>query len=357
MSSNNMGETKEIQWIWPQRIPAGCMTMIAGPQDAKKSFYAAHLAACLTAGTDWPDGQTNANGKLRVGVLTNEGMVMHYEWRRRAVISGAFEPNLFFFPTAEQDDPTSHAPDLQTEFDDIVEAVTRYKFDVLIIDSLSGGHNLKENSAAMRKLLKPLSTAMPGVTTIVIHHARKQNENESAKMTLDRVRGSTTITQYCRSVIGLRPVGTNDSQEVVIKSNFGPKPPGMLVQIDGDAKTLDYYGLRFTETEPEEVVTKKLTAVDQAFDFIKEMTAGGPQKYTDLTRAGAAHTPRISESAIIRAGKRFAISKTPEGLWKVTEFELRVGGLNPDPETTSHSLSLPEVQIFPAPVPLTEEDV
>jgi putative DNA primase/helicase len=43
-----------IKWIWPERIAAGKMTIIAGDPGLGKSQLALHCAAVITHGGEWP---------------------------------------------------------------------------------------------------------------------------------------------------------------------------------------------------------------------------------------------------------------------------------------------------------------
>ena len=42
---------RPVRWLWPDRIPAGALTLLAGREDIGKSLVGVHLAAQLTRGT------------------------------------------------------------------------------------------------------------------------------------------------------------------------------------------------------------------------------------------------------------------------------------------------------------------
>ncbi|MBD3676301.1 MAG: AAA family ATPase [Planctomycetaceae bacterium] len=46
-------------WLWPQRIPRGKLTLLTGQGGDGKSIVAADLIARVTTGADWPDGSEN----------------------------------------------------------------------------------------------------------------------------------------------------------------------------------------------------------------------------------------------------------------------------------------------------------
>ncbi len=50
----------EIDWLWPERIAAGKLTLIAGAPDGGKSQIAAYIAATISNGGPWPFGEGKA---------------------------------------------------------------------------------------------------------------------------------------------------------------------------------------------------------------------------------------------------------------------------------------------------------
>jgi len=46
-----------VQWVWPGRIPAGKLTVIEGDPATAKSTMTLDLAARVTTGAAWPDGE------------------------------------------------------------------------------------------------------------------------------------------------------------------------------------------------------------------------------------------------------------------------------------------------------------
>jgi hypothetical protein len=46
-----------LQWFWPQRIPLGRVTLLAGDPGIGKSLLALDIAARASRGTPWPDEQ------------------------------------------------------------------------------------------------------------------------------------------------------------------------------------------------------------------------------------------------------------------------------------------------------------
>lgn len=264
----------DVQWAWPGWIPVGHLTLIAGAQGEGKSYLAARLAASVTGCTEeWPDGlhfgelEGWAAERLPGRVLLVETEEMRGVYAERWERMGVKAPWVIFGPGDE-----THLPDLLGEAEEIERLAHEEAVEAIIVDSLSGGHGLKETGAEMRQLLKRYS-AMAGrlnIPVIVVHHVRKKRELESTQVTLDRVRGSTTITQFCRSVIALHRLEDGDQTSPVrvesIKSTFcaPPEPFGF---------TVTDRGLVFGEA-PEAI--RPVTQQDKAADLLLTLLKSGP---------------------------------------------------------------------------------
>jgi hypothetical protein len=49
-----------VEWVWPGRIPAGKLTVIEGDPATAKSTMTLDLAARVTRGSTWPDGEAGS---------------------------------------------------------------------------------------------------------------------------------------------------------------------------------------------------------------------------------------------------------------------------------------------------------
>lgn len=49
-------EEKEVNWLWPNKIPAGAISMLVGPQGLGKTFLSIYMASVITCGGNWADG-------------------------------------------------------------------------------------------------------------------------------------------------------------------------------------------------------------------------------------------------------------------------------------------------------------
>jgi len=264
-----------VTWAWPGWIPIGHLSMLCGPQGVGKSWLAARLIATLTGCIEtWPDGEPFTGlppdgNPCKVLLVETEEMRGVYAERLEAM---KVAPHWVIFGPG---DPT-HVPDLMREADAIEQLARQEGAGAIVIDSLSGGHGMKEDGAEMRQLLKRYTgmAARLGIPIILVHHARKKGELEPVQMTLDRVRGSTTITQFCRSVVGLYRLGSiEDPVRVeIVKATFTAPPEPLGFSISSD-------GLTFGDPpEPERIETLE----EKAADLLQALLADGPLSSTVL---------------------------------------------------------------------------
>ena len=63
---------EKVEWLWPNRIPKGKLSLIVGDPGVSKSFLTIFLAAHVTTGKGWPDAPYRAIEKGSVVILSAE---------------------------------------------------------------------------------------------------------------------------------------------------------------------------------------------------------------------------------------------------------------------------------------------
>jgi len=293
-----------VRWAWPQWVPVGHVTLLVGPQVVGKSYLAANLAACFAGRVKtWPDGCT-VDGWQPGPVVLADTEEMRGATVERLLAMGVRDGDVFF-PAPGGD--LTYVPRLPDDVGLLAHLAEEHDCQGIIVDSLSGGHTLDENSAAMREVLQSL-VALAGrlqIPVIAVHHARKRSTFEPVRLTLDRVRGSSTITQFCRSVIGVYRLVDDPmapSRVESLKSSFGkpPEPFGFTITDDG---------MVFGDAPEEE---KPMTMTDRAVDSLEAQLRRQPQRYTELLPKAEAEG--ISKNTLYRARERLRVF-TLDGIW------------------------------------------
>lgn len=65
-------EMKELQWLWPQKLPKGHVSFFTGKPDCGKSLTLLDVVARVTTGANWPDGSINTHPPSRVLLAASE---------------------------------------------------------------------------------------------------------------------------------------------------------------------------------------------------------------------------------------------------------------------------------------------
>jgi len=290
----------KVAWAWPGWVPAGHLTLLVGPQGAGKSYLAARLVGTLAGDLPtWPDGQPFEGEAGPVVICETEELrgVFVERLDRMGVNRAGY---LFAFGL-------THTPDLLKE-DTVLEKLAQEQgARAIVVDSLSGAHRLDENKPKVRELLQRLAgmAARLRVPIVLVHHLRKKNLLEPVAVSLDRIRGSSTIPQFCRSVLAAYRLKEADPTAPVrleaIKSTFcaPPKPLGFTI---GDG------GLEFGEA-PE--LEKPESQLDRAIEFLQALLETGPVPWQEIDeeRQGAG----ISEPTLDRAKAKLKIVARREG--------------------------------------------
>ena len=270
-----LGSTK---WDWPGWLACGHLAIIAGSQEAGKSLTALHVAGCYTMGWDWPDG-TPFTGK-RGRVLWAEGESGQQINHDRCKAWG-IDPDKIILPGLEVEDFSLGNERHRARFWEIAR---REDVVTSIIDSLSGIHGKRESDAEMQQVIKPLANLARDIdkSLLLSHHLNKPIQGMADVLTLNRIRGSGTITQTARIVWGLDRPDVSDLEIrrlSVLKSNFGPKPDPIGFNVLPG-------GLEFTDAP--NVLRTVETQRGDAMDFLRDQLHNNPLLVEDVKQAAQA---------------------------------------------------------------------
>jgi hypothetical protein len=270
-----------IEWLWDSWIPKGVITMLVGDPDMGKSQIALYLAACVSNGIPWPDGTPSTPDGEPGPVLINDTESQQVLMAQR-IRQWGLEQDLIFTPGTPADPYRSFMLNDLKALAAIHAAVVLRGFRMVVVDSLSTakGDKVKEVEAEMMSLLSPWAGMArdTGVALVIIHHINKaRGEHE---VTLDRVRGSSSIAATARSVIAVdTPLPGDERRRLhVIKLNAAAKPAAL--------------GFRLTETGPEWCEAprrrQKETQVDVAVEFLKGILRPRPMLVGEIMRLAEA---------------------------------------------------------------------
>lgn len=219
---------KQVEWLWPGRLPANMLTLLEGDPGTGKSTLTMEIIACLTTGRALP-GADVRHPPMRVGMLSDEdnwGMVVV----PRLQAAGADLRKVLHFKGIRHGDyltPYSLS-DLATLRHDVV----KMNATVLVIDPLMaylGGNDMDSHrDQHVRGVLGPLVqwAEEDGITIIAIRHFSKGSAGGKA---IYRGGGSIGFTGQARAVLQTaeHPGGDGKFALAVAKCNLAPLAPSL----------------------------------------------------------------------------------------------------------------------------------
>lgn len=315
-------EPEKVAWLWWPRIPLGKITVLDGDPGNGKSVLTTDLAARLTVGRTFPDGQGCEAGGV---VLMNAEDGLADTIRPRLDAAGG-DPSrvrsLATIPVGEDGDERHLS--IPEDIPIIEEAIQATGAKLLIIDPLMAF--LSANTSAhkdqdVRRALAPLArmAERTGAAVVLVRHLNKAQGGSA----LYRGGGSIGIIGAARSglLVGQHP--EDEALRVLAgqKSNLAPMPDSLayrVVEATNGAARIEYRGVTevnanavlHTPADPEE-----RSATGEAMAFLRAELEDGPVTARVVQeRAGERD---ISASTLKRAKTGLSIKsvKESDGSW------------------------------------------
>lgn len=315
-------DLKPIEFLWPNWIPRGMLSMLGAVPGAGKSFVALDLCKRIIHGEPWPDGMDQMTGGQAciyvdaelVPQLTNE----------RAAAWGMNTSRLYLM-MPEPNDVIDLCSDLYR--DRLIEMCYAVQPALVVIDSLgsisSRGENAIEDVRAILSFLAGLAHDF-NIGLVLIHHLRKRNPMAMLDLiSIDDFRGSSHIIAMSRSVLGLSIIQTGPDKDrngprrlEIVKTNLNryPEPLGLeLLPLEPRGVLLQYGDCPQPWHDPSEV--------ERCMAWLLETLAGGPMSVGELEEERM-----YSRSTIIRARERLGSKventegrQSPDNKWKLAD--------------------------------------
>lgn len=296
---------RPVEWLWPGRIPAGEVTILAGDPGLGKSLLTVRLAAELTRG-----GLGEAGNAL---LLTAEDSSEHTVRPRLEAAGAVLERVSFGWIEREGLQSPLLFP---ADAGELHALVARHGAELVVIDPLSGHLERQVNSwkdQEVRTALAPLRALAneTGAAIVIVAHLNKgQGSNP-----LQRLGGSIGIPAAARSVLLLArdpddPDGDHGSKRALahVKCNLAAQAPSLRYEIEATAVMEGLATARIVERGQSPYTGSELLAVshpsrglkrEEAIDFLQRELADGPRKVRELQQL--ARECGIAEQTLKRA--------------------------------------------------------
>lgn len=234
-------EAKEIQWLWPNRFPAGMLSLLVGNPGVGKSFLTMYMCSRITTGKDWPDSDNNIEpGSV---LLFSDEESLEYAIKPRLESHGADCSKVFAVEHIKRSDGfpdtfsiDEHMTGLRLYLDTLPDC------RLMIFDPITaylGAVNANSNAEVRGALAGLQNLAQErNITVLGINHFSKKSDIDAIYRTL----GSTAFVAAARSAWAVVLEKQDEECEdepgrlfLPIKSNYSINPSGLRYEIiDGE---------------------------------------------------------------------------------------------------------------------------
>jgi len=298
-------QPQPINWLWPNRIALGKLTMIAGDPGLGKSLLSIDLAKHVTKGIRWPVDDTPC--PIGDVILLSAEDDLADTIRPRLDATGANPNKVYFLESIREIDKQSgevikRSFSLKRDVAAIEQVLEQHpQTRLIIIDPISaylGGAD-SHNNADIRGLLSPLSELAnkKKVAVVAITHLNKGGSQGSA---MYRATGSLAFVAASRAVfIVTRDPDDQDRRLFLpIKNNLGPDRTGFayrVIEADNGAAIVDWEDETITISADDALAllsNEDKTERQQAITFLEKELKDGPvnskEIYTSANACGIA---------------------------------------------------------------------
>jgi hypothetical protein len=317
-------QPERIQWLWQNRFALGKFSLIAGNPGLGKSQLTVHMAAQVTTGDRWPNGE-GAAPLGSVVILSCEDDPADTLVPR--LIAAGADPSRVHVVEAVKVPAGEGAHERQFDLANDVHALCRAVDEIgdvrlIIIDPitayLGAGKNVDSHkNAEVRAALAPLQVhaAKHGFAAVGVSHLNKGGGTEA----LMRVLGSLGFVAAARvAFLVVADTANERTLFIPMKNNIGMKQPGLAFRVV--SKTIaDGIETSCIEWDADEVTTSAdealaaaagrdgekptdKSSLSEAMNFLRDVLADGP-----LAAKAVEH--QAKEAGITRATLRRAKGK------------------------------------------------
>lgn len=311
-------EARPLEWLWPRRVMARSLNVLAGNPGVGKSFLSVDIACRLSTGAPWPDGAGKAprGNTLIVSAEDDPGDTI-----RPRIDAHGGDPARIHLVTAQ----LAERPDLlqiDLDFDLLENLVRESGATLVIIDPILSYLSDKVNANAereVRRALNPLNAVArrTGACILALSHLNKKTDLDA----MYRVGGAMAFVGLTRNAL----LATEDQHDPgrfilsTLKLNAAKKPTGLAYRIIPVKEGSEQGRLVFDDTPvvatPNELLgAGDHSALDRAVSFLQDVLKDGPVSAEDATALATAGG--LSLRTIERAKKRLrVVSKKGAGGW------------------------------------------
>jgi putative DNA primase/helicase len=303
-------EPVPVDWLWPERLARGKLTLLGGNPDLGKSQIAIDAAARLTTGRHWPNGPRAPMGSA-IFICSEDDVADTI--RPRAEAAGANLDMLHVLKSTVVRDGKRKTFSLQHDLAVLGEAVSQLGNAALVtIDAITSYMGLIDShrTTDVRAVLEPVGDFAQefGVSVLGITHPPKAQQANA----LHAFTGSLAFVATARLAFFVTEEPETDRRLLLsVKNNLGPKAQGIGYRIGTRLVTRGIMAPYILwDDAPVDVTANQALAASAAAlkdggalrnakEFLRELLANGPIDAKHGEEAAKANG--ISERTLNRA--------------------------------------------------------
>jgi len=330
-------QSRDIQWLWPGRLPLGKCVLLVGDPGLGKSILTCEFAAHVSTGRPWPDGSAVEGGDVLM-FTAEDGHEDTVKPRVEAAGGDVERVHVLHAVQSQKGDERPFTLDLDAEAlardlaarQMLGRPVRRLTLDPLV--AFVGSFDTHVD-AAVRRALTPLARIAEefAVTVLSVMHL-----NKSAQLgAIYRTGGSIAFVAQARAVLAVTadPNSSDPKSRLLLplKRNLAPPPPVLRFGISGtppkpewDPEPLldvDIAGV-LRGDHGDDADDRPVPKAEEAARFLRDELQDGPQAQEELVRR--AGELGIRPRTLERAKARLRIESQREGygaagrwIWKL----------------------------------------
>jgi putative DNA primase/helicase len=343
----------EIDWLWPEHIPMGMLTLIAGDPGVGKSFLTLFMAAVVSSGQHWPEESSILDARCSIKdedtakmavphtssgsviILNNEDSAEKVICPRLAALNADLSKIKTIPFVWHRDKNGNEFTNYFNIITDLFELETTISENpdtkLIIIDPLSSFFGCLDthNDSYVRAILTPI-VALAGKYNVAIVGVMHLNKGSSTKA-LYRTMGSLAFPAAARTVwlVSKIPNSPDDPRRLFIpaKHNILEKPATLAFEIKDNRVVFEKQAVDI----PAEVVLSSKSNIEapernRAIEWLKKVLADGKEMPSkEITKMAAAEG--FTEKTLRNAREEMEIKCFPEydeqgnkfWCWKLSE--------------------------------------
>ncbi len=317
-------EPREIEWLWPGRVPMGRITLLSGRPGEGKSFLTCYMASRISTGKPWPDGRDCPTGSV-VFISAEDDPADTIRPRLDAHDADARNVHLLSAVrrTRENGEPyeglftLSDVPTLESTLQRLPDC------RLVVVDPIGsylGAGTDAHRDNEVRAVLAPVAKLAEkyGPAVLVVAHQRKS----AGSFADDLVLGSRAFTGIARAVWHVSRDRDDPARRLLLpgKNNLADEGNGLAFTIAGDPPAVVW------EPEPVTMSANDALALENGFGKHRKP---GPNPHA-LTEAAEWLTSELAD------GREHRVSDVMEAGEKVGHARRTVQRAAREIEVTRH---------------------